>query len=267
MKAALVAQFLGTVPPIRKNITPIDLSSKNVPIWVVFKRVPAQLITQEGVGWLASHIGKPVNNFVRNGLDVKVCLLRNVDAEEITELSVTLEEDAEPVLIAIGYPQARSYNKPKIVKEWKAREFSVKGVSSSDAGDKGVESNKVIEIGEDQLGKGDCEDTEYTGSGTEELKNEISTDEGLKRGVNNNVANNDEIVVQIPKATVISSEERSVMATVISSAERSVSKNPFTVLYELEKDSSLSVEAFPPLKADVRRVSERNKKKGSPSKK
>ncbi|CAN1255381.1 hypothetical protein LINPERPRIM_LOCUS8964 [Linum perenne] len=288
MKAALVAQFLGTVPPIRvvsavvdklwgyegevivskiaegfflfefasenlakwilkrswhihhsvmvlrrweKNIAPIDLSPTNVPIWTIFKSVPAQLITQEGVGWLASHIGKPMNNFVRNGLDVKVCLLRNVDAEEITELSVTLEEDAEPVLIAIEYPQARSYNKPKTVKEWKVREIPVKGDNSSDAGDKGAESNKVIEIGEGQLGKGECEDTEHKGSGTEELGIEISTEEIVthipkstehRSGVNNNVTNNDEIVAQIPKSTVISHEERSVMATVISSAEKSL---------------------------------------------
>ncbi|CAN1243359.1 hypothetical protein LINPERPRIM_LOCUS5656 [Linum perenne] len=104
-----------------RHIAPIDLSPKNVPTWIVFKKVPASLITQEGIGWLSSHLGEPVNNFVRNGLDVKVCLLRDVDAVEVAELNITLEDDEEPILIEIEYPRARSYNRPKPTKEWKAR--------------------------------------------------------------------------------------------------------------------------------------------------
>ncbi|CAN1177165.1 hypothetical protein LINPERHAP2_LOCUS32938, partial [Linum perenne] len=60
---------------------------------------------------------------------------------------------------------------------------------------------------------------------------------------------------EVSGKTVVSSKER-LVSFVVCSDVRSVNsnKNPFTVLYELENDSALSVEAFPPLKADVRRV-------------
>ncbi|CAN1261724.1 hypothetical protein LINPERPRIM_LOCUS10964 [Linum perenne] len=31
----------------------------------------------DGISWIASHVGKPLNHFVRDGLDIKVCLLRD----------------------------------------------------------------------------------------------------------------------------------------------------------------------------------------------
>ncbi|CAN1336957.1 hypothetical protein LINPERPRIM_LOCUS37387 [Linum perenne] len=230
-----------------RHIASIDLSPKNVPTWIVFKKVPAPLITQEGIGWLSSHLGEPVNNFVRNGLDVKVCLLRDVDASEVAQLSITLEDDEEPILIEIEYPKARSYNRPKPSKEWKR-----------------VAPVEVIGL--------EKEEEESTSS--EKEKGEISTVEvvsedeqpfDIDKGEDMNKSKDGK---EVSGKTVVSSKER-LVSFVVCSDVRSVNsnKNPFTVLYELENDSALSVEAFPPLKADVRRVSERNKKKGSPSKK
>ncbi|CAN1346972.1 hypothetical protein LINPERPRIM_LOCUS40943 [Linum perenne] len=78
LKAALVAQFVGTPPPIRKGIKPLDLSKKSTPEWITIKNVPPAAISIEGISWLTSLLGKPWKNFVREGLDVKVCVLRDV---------------------------------------------------------------------------------------------------------------------------------------------------------------------------------------------
>ncbi|CAN1302335.1 hypothetical protein LINPERPRIM_LOCUS25407, partial [Linum perenne] len=52
----------------------IESSPQEVPVWVTFKRVPPTLVTTEGISWLASQIGQPINKFVRDGLDIKVCV-------------------------------------------------------------------------------------------------------------------------------------------------------------------------------------------------
>ncbi|CAN1181084.1 hypothetical protein LINPERPRIM_LOCUS27246, partial [Linum perenne] len=35
------------------------------------KKVPPILLNPEGVSWLSSQIGRPINKYVRDGLDVK----------------------------------------------------------------------------------------------------------------------------------------------------------------------------------------------------
>ncbi|CAN1309891.1 hypothetical protein LINPERPRIM_LOCUS27856 [Linum perenne] len=99
-----------------RKIAPIVLGPRRVPVWVIFKKVPPDLITNEGISWLASHLGDPVNNFVRSGLDVKVCLLMDPEVQETPERSITLE-DEDPLLITIEYPQARVYIKPQARKQ------------------------------------------------------------------------------------------------------------------------------------------------------
>ncbi|CAN1334811.1 hypothetical protein LINPERPRIM_LOCUS36529 [Linum perenne] len=244
LKAALVAQFLGSVPPIRRYIAPIDLSPKNVPTWIVFKKVPAPLITQEGIGWLSSHIGEPVNNFVRNGLDVKVCLLRDVEAAEVAELSITMEDEEEPILIEIEYPQARSYSKPKLTKEWKR----ISPVED-------IELEKVVE---DSTSSGKEKEEIPTVEVTSMDEQTVNSDKGEDKTKEGG---------EVSGKTAASTEERLVIVDPPDVRSVSSNKNPFSVLCELGNDDALSVEAFPPLKADVRRVSERNKKKGSPGKK
>ncbi|CAN1247660.1 hypothetical protein LINPERPRIM_LOCUS6432 [Linum perenne] len=107
-----------------RNIAPIVLAPKKVPIWAVFKKVPPALITDEGISWISSQIGDPVNNFVRHGLDVKVCLLRDLEATEVSEISITLEGET-PRMIAIEYPQARSYRSVKSKKNWRVVDAAV----------------------------------------------------------------------------------------------------------------------------------------------
>ncbi|CAN1323507.1 hypothetical protein LINPERPRIM_LOCUS32762 [Linum perenne] len=120
LRSALVAQFVGSVPPIRKNIKKVELAPESLPVWVVFKKVPPALMTDEGISWISSNLGDPVNRFVRTGLDVKVCLLRKLGAREVEEVSVTLE--GEEIFIAVEFLQARVYSdkrKKKPAQEWR----------------------------------------------------------------------------------------------------------------------------------------------------
>ncbi|CAN1338624.1 hypothetical protein LINPERPRIM_LOCUS38139 [Linum perenne] len=84
------------------GIKPIVSSPREIPAWVTFKKVPPVLVTSEGVGWLASQIGQPINKFVRDGLDVKVCVIRNPSEQVTSSLSVVLaggeQRDIEIVL-------------------------------------------------------------------------------------------------------------------------------------------------------------------------
>ncbi|CAN0880798.1 hypothetical protein LINGRAHAP2_LOCUS13853 [Linum grandiflorum] len=145
MTSALVAQFLGPVPPFRVfssmaarlwgsegpivislpsialcewvlqrswhihhlDIQPLDLSKMAAPQWITLKGVPPLLITLEGIGWIASQVGEPTGKFVRDGLDVKVCVVVD-SAETKTEIPVKLGSLGEAV-IEVEYPQARVY--------------------------------------------------------------------------------------------------------------------------------------------------------------
>ncbi|CAN1215250.1 hypothetical protein LINPERPRIM_LOCUS132 [Linum perenne] len=108
LKAALVAQFVGTPPPLRKGIKPLDLSKKSNPEWITIKNVPPAAISIEGISWLTSLMGKPWKNFVREGLDVKVCVLR--DAAIPYPESIEIEtESGEPWRMEVVRATARDY--------------------------------------------------------------------------------------------------------------------------------------------------------------
>ncbi|CAN1136113.1 hypothetical protein LINPERPRIM_LOCUS20890, partial [Linum perenne] len=165
LKAALVAQFVGTPPPLRviaavanrlwgyeglvtvskyldtcflfefnsvslcdwvlsrswhihnsgmllrrweKGIKPLDLSKKSTPEWITIKNVPPAAISIEGISWLTSLMGKPWKNFVREGLDVKVCVLRDVaiPCPESIEIET---ENGEPWRMEVVRATARDY--------------------------------------------------------------------------------------------------------------------------------------------------------------
>ncbi|CAN0923003.1 hypothetical protein LINGRAHAP2_LOCUS33351 [Linum grandiflorum] len=101
MKAALVAHFLGHVPPMR-----------------VFASMADQLWGSEGLSWVVSQIGHPLSGFVREGLDVKVCVLLAAATACLEEVTVLLEDD-ERVVIPVSSSKSRLYNKPAPV--WKKK--------------------------------------------------------------------------------------------------------------------------------------------------
>ncbi|CAN1268580.1 hypothetical protein LINPERPRIM_LOCUS13233 [Linum perenne] len=86
----------------------IDFTPKELPVWVVLKGVPPELITPEGVSWIASQVGSPVNKFVRDCLDTKVCVVCDVSEEIKLEMVVELEDD-EVAKIQTEVPSVRTY--------------------------------------------------------------------------------------------------------------------------------------------------------------
>ncbi|CAN1337802.1 hypothetical protein LINPERPRIM_LOCUS37761 [Linum perenne] len=76
----------------------------------MFKNVPPVLVTIEGISWVSSKIGKPLNKFVRNGLNVRVCLVRDgtKPCPEVVKVEV---EDGVSETIDVMRFQAREYTK------------------------------------------------------------------------------------------------------------------------------------------------------------
>ncbi|CAN1791660.1 hypothetical protein LINPERHAP1_LOCUS19411 [Linum perenne] len=97
------------------GIKPIDTSPKELPIWLIFKGVPPALVTHEGVSWLASQVGTPFNKFIRDGLDVKVCGVKDVSVEVPASLMVVLE-GGEQSSISVECREPRTYKgKEKVI--------------------------------------------------------------------------------------------------------------------------------------------------------
>ncbi|CAN1318742.1 hypothetical protein LINPERPRIM_LOCUS30931 [Linum perenne] len=253
----------------KQDITPVDLAPRKIPVWVIFKKVPPALITDEGISWLASHLGDPVNNFVRNGLDMKVCLLLDPDVQEMTELSVTLKAE-DPLLIAIEYPQARAYKKPQPEKQWKVvsggkrgEEVPVEVVAEEKSAEEGLKANlpnvevvveeKSAEEGLDANLLKDGVAIPKAGIEDEVIIPQVVVDLGAQKTVGNETGIGKSVGGYTGGEEGISS--------------KGADTNTFNILYDLGGETPLCVEAFPPLKADVRRVSERVKKRGSPNKK
>ncbi|CAN1347820.1 hypothetical protein LINPERPRIM_LOCUS41253 [Linum perenne] len=72
------------------QIAPIDFTPKEIPTRIILKVVPPALVTPKGISLLASQVGQPVNKFVRDGLDVKVFVIKDVDDEAKMNLEVVL---------------------------------------------------------------------------------------------------------------------------------------------------------------------------------
>ncbi|CAN1319728.1 hypothetical protein LINPERPRIM_LOCUS31374 [Linum perenne] len=61
----MVGQFVGIGSPIKPGIRPVDFAKELRPVWIEFSGVPPELLYPNGVSWLASQFGKPINWFVR----------------------------------------------------------------------------------------------------------------------------------------------------------------------------------------------------------
>ncbi|CAN1217333.1 hypothetical protein LINPERPRIM_LOCUS981 [Linum perenne] len=56
------------------------------------KFMPA-LITSRGVSWLASQIGQPINKFIRDSLDVKVCVIKDISEAILSSIEVMMSSE------------------------------------------------------------------------------------------------------------------------------------------------------------------------------
>ncbi|CAN1262446.1 hypothetical protein LINPERPRIM_LOCUS11287 [Linum perenne] len=183
--------------------------------------------------------------------------LRASNAKEVLEISVTLEDEI-PLMIKVEFPQAIVYGfsqKAKPEKEWRAKK-----VADEASEGKGDENNEIKSLEKVDL------DTEFDGDETSiPEKKQQMLDEEIVEEISQ---------TQDPSVKVVEGEKSAVTTSdiaigkkVVEGKESSLAANPFNILYDLGGVTPLSVEAFLPLKADIRRVSERVRKKGSPSKK
>ncbi|CAN1318378.1 hypothetical protein LINPERPRIM_LOCUS30796 [Linum perenne] len=98
-----------------RGIKPVVIPEGQSPEWITFKRVPPAAISIEGISWMSSLIGKPVRKFVRDGLDVKVCIIRD-KAVPCPESVMLLDEEEEHV-IPVALAKARDYNVRRFEKQ------------------------------------------------------------------------------------------------------------------------------------------------------
>ncbi|CAN1223163.1 hypothetical protein LINPERPRIM_LOCUS2009 [Linum perenne] len=99
------------------------------------KKVPPVLVNTEGVSWLASQIGRTINKFVRDGLDVKVCIVNDVTEDTPNKIVVDVCEE-KVAEIVIEVPQTRTYKETNGGgKKWVVKQadphLNSKGVGSS----------------------------------------------------------------------------------------------------------------------------------------
>ncbi|CAN1782022.1 hypothetical protein LINPERHAP1_LOCUS15638 [Linum perenne] len=112
------------------GVEPVNFAKELKPFWVEFKEVPPELLTPEGVSWLATQLGKPLNKLVRNGFCVKVCVLRKASDDAISELVVEMS-GGRLYTIKVSFLEGRIYkdNRTHRVYQQKAS-----GAGSSNAG-------------------------------------------------------------------------------------------------------------------------------------
>ncbi|CAN1302102.1 hypothetical protein LINPERPRIM_LOCUS25281 [Linum perenne] len=97
----------------------------------MYKKVPPVMLTNEGISWLSSKIGKPLNKFVREGTYVRVCLLRDMAVPCPASINIELEEGGDVIFIDIVSFQARDYKKDTSKQIWIAKEQKTQDASSS----------------------------------------------------------------------------------------------------------------------------------------
>ncbi|CAN1338548.1 hypothetical protein LINPERPRIM_LOCUS38100 [Linum perenne] len=105
------------------GIAPIVISPSEVPTWITLSNITLQLMTPEGVSWIASNLGKPSTKFTREGLTVKICILCNEGDAYPESLHLVMGELGE-IDIGVGYPASRAYKgnpKPVNRKVWKVK--------------------------------------------------------------------------------------------------------------------------------------------------
>ncbi|CAN0875646.1 hypothetical protein LINGRAHAP2_LOCUS10949 [Linum grandiflorum] len=227
MKSALVAQFLGHVPPMRvfvsmvnriwgyegevvvskisegffliefpsvqlsnwvlgrawhihhsalvlrrwqANIALLDIAMKEVPTWLTLTGIPPHLITNEGIGWVVSRIGEPINQFVRDMLTVNVCVL--VAKGSIYHEIINIRLEGVTVAIKVASPPTHTYSaqpaaakaKPywrPIVPQSQSSVLVAPNPPTGNASEPSTEGEEApVVVGEPQTGGGIMEETQ-----------------------------------------------------------------------------------------------------------
>ncbi|CAN1316552.1 hypothetical protein LINPERPRIM_LOCUS30107 [Linum perenne] len=156
-----------------RGIAPLAFSPAEIPTWVVLKKVPPVLVTPEGISWLASQVGRPINKSVRDGLDFKVCVVKDASIEPRDEIVVDLG-DGECAVIQIEVSSIRTYSKGT-GKQWVGKNLVSKSISDAEGPKQPVVKNDGVVICDDKL--------RYVDESVLDLVVEDSNDEGSKQGM------------------------------------------------------------------------------------
>ncbi|CAN1291493.1 hypothetical protein LINPERPRIM_LOCUS21165 [Linum perenne] len=100
------------------GIEPMDFSAELKPVWVDFIGVPPEVISPEGISWLESQFGKPVNKFVRSGFNVRICIMCADISLIRSELRVDHEE-LEPAVIQVKVLEEIKWSHKRGVKTYR----------------------------------------------------------------------------------------------------------------------------------------------------
>ncbi|KAJ4843172.1 hypothetical protein Tsubulata_016959 [Turnera subulata] len=84
----------------------LDLSSSCFPVWIKLKHIPLELLTKEGLSYLASTLGTPLHtdrdcSKLFNNDSANVCVKVDFSKPLLTELK--LDFNGEPVIIEVIY--------------------------------------------------------------------------------------------------------------------------------------------------------------------
>ncbi|CAN1338066.1 hypothetical protein LINPERPRIM_LOCUS41392 [Linum perenne] len=90
------------------GIKPLNFAPEATPEWILLKKVPLVLITVEGISWISSKIGKPLNKYVREGVNVRVRVMRDQLQQCPEVIKVEVEDDEVEIIEVLSF-QAREY--------------------------------------------------------------------------------------------------------------------------------------------------------------
>ncbi|CAN1215469.1 hypothetical protein LINPERPRIM_LOCUS238 [Linum perenne] len=94
------------------GIEPVTVEKEVKSVWVTLGNVPPPLIYTGGIRWITSQIGKPRSKFVREGLSVKLCLMRKDSDSDPSELVMFMGELGS-IVISVEYSTCRTYHSEK----------------------------------------------------------------------------------------------------------------------------------------------------------
>ncbi|CAN0875644.1 hypothetical protein LINGRAHAP2_LOCUS10949 [Linum grandiflorum] len=143
---------------------------KEVPTWLTLTGIPPHLITNEGIGWVVSRIGEPINQFVRDMLTVNVCVL--VAKGSIYHEIINIRLEGVTVAIKVASPPTHTYSaqpaaakaKPywrPIVPQSQSSVLVAPNPPTGNASEPSTEGEEApVVVGEPQTGGGIMEETQ-----------------------------------------------------------------------------------------------------------
>ncbi|PKI73252.1 hypothetical protein CRG98_006387 [Punica granatum] len=94
--------------PWEKNIQVVNLEQKKVPVWVKLSKVPLELLTEQGLSYVASGLGIPVCfekkvEYISRGNSARMCIDITVQGELPKTLTLVME-DGQYTDVEVEYP-------------------------------------------------------------------------------------------------------------------------------------------------------------------